>query len=248
MSKVALITGSGRGIGAATAVKLAGQGYSVAVNYRNDSAAAMSVVEKIQAIGQKAVAIKADISQEDDVIRLFSLIDEQLGPIDLLVNNAGILCQQMTIDSMTAERINRTFQTNVTGCFLCCREAVKRMAKKHHGMGGVIINVSSIAAKLGAPHEYIDYAASKGAIDTLTVGLAMEVADQGIRVNGVRPGVIDTEMHASGGEPDRINRVKQHVPLKRGGEPEEVADAIVWLASEQSSYITGSFIDVSGGR
>lgn len=248
MEKVALITGGSRGIGAVTAIKLAEAGYSLCINYRNDGAAAMDVVGKIQGMGQKAIAIKADVSQEDDVVRLFSLIDEQLGPIDLLVNNAGILFKQMSIESMTAERINQTFQTNVTGYFLCCREAVKRMSKKHHGMGGVIVNVSSAAARLGAPHEYIDYAASKGAVDTLTIGLAMEVAEQGIRVNGVRPGIIKTEMHASGGEPDRVNRVKHAVPLKRGGEPEEVAEAIVWLASEKSAYTSGSFIEVAGGR
>lgn len=248
MLKVALITGGSRGIGAATAIKLAEEGYSLCINYRSDGAAAMRVVEKIQNMGQKAVAIKADISQEHDVIRLFSLIDEQLGPINLLVNNAGILHKQMSIENMTAERINQTFQTNVTGYFLCCREAVKRMSKKHHGEGGVIVNVSSAAARLGGPHEYIDYAASKGAVDTLTIGLAMEVAEHGIRVNGVRPGIIKTEMHASGGEPDRVNRVKHVVPLKRGGEPAEVAEAIVWLASDKSVYTTGSFIEVAGGR
>lgn len=248
MSKVALVTGGSRGIGAATAIKLAEAGYSLCINYHSDGSSAMQVVEKIQKIGRKAIAIKADISQEEDVMRLFSLIDEQLGTIDLLVNNAGILLKQMSIESMTAERINQTFQTNVTGYFLCSREAVKRMSKKHHGEGGVIVNVSSVAAKLGAPNEYIDYAASKGAVDTLTVGLATEVAEHGIRVNGVRPGIIKTDMHASGGEPDRVNRVKHAVPLKRGGEPEEVADAIVWLASDQSVYVTGSFIDVSGGR
>jgi len=248
MSKVALVTGGSRGIGAATAFKLAQAGYSLCINYYSDGAAAMQVVEKIQNIGQKAVAIKADISQEEDVLRLFSLVDEQLGVIDLLVNNSGILMKQMTIETMTAERINQTLQTNVTGYFLCSREAVKRMSTKHHGQGGVIINISSVAAKLGAPNEYIDYAASKGAIDTLTVGLASEVAEHGIRVNGVRPGIIKTTMHASGGEPDRVERVKHAVPLKRGGEPEEVADAVVWLASDSSANVTGTFIDVSGGR
>lgn len=248
MLKIALVTGGSRGIGAATAIKLAEQGYSLGINYRNDGAAAMRVVEKIQSMGQKAVAIKADIASEEDVIRLFSLVDEQLGPVSLVVNNAGVLFKQSDIEQMTAERINKTFQINVTGCFLCCREAVKRMSKKHHGAGGVIVNVSSMAARLGSPHEYIDYAASKGAVDTLTVGLAMEVAEQGIRVNGVRPGLIDTEIHASGGEPDRLERVTPYIPMKRGGEPEEVAEAIVWLASEKSAYTTGSFIDVAGGR
>ncbi|PWQ94887.1 SDR family oxidoreductase [Leucothrix pacifica] len=248
MSKVALVTGGSRGIGAATAYKLAEEGYSICINYRSDAVSAMRVVQKIQNKGKKAVAIKADISQEEDVICLFSLIDEQLGPISLLVNNAGMLLKQMSIETMDAERINQTFQTNVTGTFLCCREAVKRMSKKHHGEGGVIVNVSSVAARLGAPNEYIDYAASKGAVDTLTIGLAAEVAEHGIRVNGVRPGIIKTEMHASGGEPDRVNRVKEAVPMKRGGEPEEVAEAIIWLASEKSVYTTGSFIEVAGGR
>lgn len=248
MTKIALVTGAGRGIGAATAIKLAGEGYSICVNYISDEKSALSVVSKIESLGCKAIAVQADVSKEEGVERLFSIMDEKLGAISLLVNNAGVLFAQMDIETMTAERINRTLATNVTGCFLCCREAVKRMSHKYGGKGGVIVNVSSAASRIGSAHEYIDYAASKGAVDILTIGLAMEVAEVGIRVNGVRPGLIYTDMHASGGEANRVDRLKVNLPLKRGGKSEEVAEAIVWLASSKSSYTTGSFIEVSGGR
>ncbi|MGY5452798.1 SDR family oxidoreductase [Agarivorans sp. MS3-6] len=248
MNKVAIVTGAGRGIGAATAIQLAKQGYSLCINYLADEQSALAVVSQIEGAGGKAIAVRADVSEEEQVLRLFQIVDQQLGAIDLLINNAGVLFAQTDIEAMTAERINRTLKTNVTGYFLCCREAVKRMSYKHRGKGGVIVNVSSAASRIGSAHEYIDYAASKGAVDTLTIGLAMEVAEQGIRVNGVRPGLIYTQMHASGGEPNRVDRLKAQLPLKRGGTPEDVAEAIVWLSSDKSSYTTGAFIDVSGGR
>lgn len=248
MTKVALITGASRGIGRATALLLARQGYAVGVNYLQNEAAAQQVVAEIASLGGRALALRADIGDESQVVAMFSQLDATLGPIDALVNNAGILFQQTSIEQLTAERINKVLTTNVTGYFLCCREAVKRMAHRHGGQGGAIVNVSSAASRLGAPWEYIDYAASKGAVDTLTTGLALEVAAQGIRVNSVRPGCIYTEMHASGGEPGRVDRVKGNLPMQRGGTPEEVAEAIVWLLSDAASYVAGSFIEAAGGR
>ncbi len=248
MKNVALITGASRGIGSATAVALAKMGYDVAINYRKNDSAARGLVEKLIGMGVQAVPIMADISDEAEVVRLFDQVDQRLGRINALVNNAAILLPQMRVERMSAERINRIFSTNVTGTFLCCREAVKRMSKRSGGSGGASVNVSSAAARLGAPNEYVDYAASKGAIDTLTIGLSVEVAQDGIRVNAVRPGFIYTDMHADGGEPDRIERVKTHIPLKRGGQPQEVAAVIVWLLSDAASYVTGAFIDVAGGR
>ncbi|MFC0226342.1 SDR family oxidoreductase [Serratia aquatilis] len=248
MKKVALVTGASRGIGRATALLLTQQGYSIGVNYLQDKAAAEQVVALIHEQGGKAHALQANIAVEAEVVAMFAELDTTLGPIDALVNNAGILFQQTSIEHLTAERINSVFATNVTGCFLCCREAVKRMALRHGGQGGAIVNVSSAAARLGAPGEYIDYAASKGAVDTLTTGLALEVAAQGIRVNGVRPGLIYTDMHASGGEPGRVDRVKALLPMQRGGQPEEIAQIIAWLLSDAASYVTGSFIDAAGGR
>lgn len=248
MTKVALVTGASRGIGRATALLLARQGYAVGVNYLQNEAAAQQVVAEIASLGGRALALRADIGDESQVVAMFSQLDATLGPIDALVNNAGILFQQTSIEQLTAERINKVLTTNVTGYFLCCREAVKRMAHRHGGQGGAIVNVSSAASRLGAPWEYIDYAASKGAVDTLTTGLALEVAAQGIRVNSVRPGCIYTEMHASGGEPGRVDRVKGNLPMQRGGTPEEVAEAIVWLLSDAASYVTGSFIEAAGGR
>ncbi|CAI1091162.1 SDR family oxidoreductase [Serratia quinivorans] len=248
MTKVALVTGASRGIGRATALLLARQGYAVGVNYLQNEAAAQQVVAEIESLGGRALALRADIGDESQVQAMFSQLDATLGPIDALVNNAGILFQQSSIEQLTAERINKVLTTNVTGYFLCCRETVKRMAHRHGGQGGAIVNVSSAAARLGAPGEYIDYAASKGAVDTLTTGLALEVAAQGIRVNAVRPGLIYTEMHASGGEPGRVDRVKSSLPMQRGGTPEEVAEIIAWLLSDAASYVTGSFIEAAGGR
>jgi len=245
---IALITGGSRGIGKATALLLAQQGYNVVINYHKDKQAAQQTADLVTATGGCAMTIQADIADEQQVVAMFTEIDQHFGPVTALVNNAGILFQQSSIENLTAERINRIFATNVTGYFLCCREAVKRMAYQHGGQGGAIVNVSSAAARLGSAGEYVDYAASKGAIDTLTTGLALEVAAQGIRVNGVRPGFIYTEMHASGGEAGRVDRVKNLLPLQRGGQPEEVAEAIVWLLSEKASYITGTFIDAAGGK
>ena len=248
MDEVLIITGASRGIGAATA-RIAGRsGYAVCVNYLKNKAAAQQVVEEIKADGGRALAVAADISQEDEVVKLFRTVDDKLGKISALVNNAGILETQMRIEQMDAARLNRVFKTNITGSFLCAREAVKRMSTTNGGKGGAIVNVSSAAARLGSAGEYVDYAASKGAIDTFTRGLAQEVAEEGIRVNAVRPGVIDTDIHASGGEPGRVERVKASVPMKRGGSAEEVAKAIMWLLSSESSYTTGSLLEVSGGR
>jgi NAD(P)-dependent dehydrogenase (short-subunit alcohol dehydrogenase family) len=246
--KTMLITGGSRGIGAATALLAARNGYAVAVNYHLNKTAADKVVTDITASGGKAVAIRADISREDDIIHLFETTSELLSVPDALINNAGTLEQQMRLDKMDFDRLQRVFTTNITGQFICAREAVKRMSYKYGGKGGAIVNVSSIAAKTGSPDEYVDYAASKGAIDTLTIGLSKEVATEGIRVNGVRPGFIYTDIHAAGGEPGRVDRLKDVIPMKRGGLADEVAEAILWLASEKSSYATGTFIDVAGGR
>ena len=248
MNKIAIITGSSRGIGAATAIRLASDGYDICVNYLSNEVAAKSIVEKVKTYGVSAISIKADISSEKEVELLFKTVDQKLGKPFALVNNAGVLFQQSRVVEMTAERINKVLMTNVTGYFLCCKEAVNRMSTNNGGSGGVIVNVSSAASRIGSGGEYVDYAASKGAIDTLTVGLAAEVAEEGIRVNCVRPGFIYTEMHKSGGEPNRVDRLKDSLPLRRGGQPEEVASAISWLISNDSSYTTGSFIDVSGGR
>jgi NAD(P)-dependent dehydrogenase (short-subunit alcohol dehydrogenase family) len=248
MQKVVLVTGASRGIGAATARLAASRGYAVAVNYLSNEGAASRVVGDIEGAGGKAVAIQADVSKEADISRLFSDVDRRLGRLRGLVNNAGILETQMRLDAMTADRLHRVFTTNVVGPFLCAREAVRRMSTAHGGQGGAIVNVSSGAARLGSPGEYVDYAASKGAIDTMTIGLAREVAEEGIRVNAVRPGFIYTDIHASGGEPARVDRVKAFVPMKRGGDPDEVARAIVWLLSDDASYSTGTFIDVTGGK
>jgi NAD(P)-dependent dehydrogenase (short-subunit alcohol dehydrogenase family) len=248
MSRVMLITGASRGIGAATA-RLAGQrGYAVCVNYLNSRPAAEAVVEDITKAGGRAVAVRADVSVESDVVALFEAVDRQLGTIDALVNNAGILEHQMRVDEMDAGRLTRVLTANVTSAFLCAREAVRRMSTRHGGRGGAIVNVSSAASRLGSAGEYVDYAASKGAIDTLTIGLSREVATEGIRVNAVRPGFIYTDIHASGGEPRRVDRVKEAVPMKRGGQPAEVAQAILWLLSDEASYSTGSFVDLAGGR
>jgi len=247
-NNIALVTGASRGIGAATATLLAKKGLFVVINYLNNQQAAESVVHHIQELGHQAIAIQADVSIESEVIKLFSLIDQLDGKLTMLVNNVGILCQQSLVEELTAERINHVLSTNVTSYFMCCKQAIKRMALKYKGKGGAIVNVSSAASRLGAAKEYVDYAASKGAVDSLTIGLSLELADQGIRVNGVRPGFIYTDIHADGGEADRVNRVSDNIPMKRGGQPEEVAQAIVWLLSEEASYVTGSHIELAGGK
>lgn len=248
MNRVMLITGASRGIGAATARLAARQGYDLLLSYRQQAATAEALVAEIAAAGGNAHAVQADVDSEADVLRLFAELDARYGRLDALVNNAGMLERQMRLEQMDVARWQRVLNTNVIGTFLCCREAIGRMSSRRGGHGGAIVNVSSMAARLGSPGEYIDYAAAKGAVDSLTLGLAREVADEGIRVNAVRPGLIDTDIHAAGGEPGRIERLRGSVPLQRGGTPEEVAEAILWLASEQSSYCTGTFIDVSGGR
>jgi len=244
MSAVMLITGGGRGIGAATARLAAKQGYRVCVNYRADERSARQLAEQI---GHNAIAVQGDVSIEADVLRIFRET-EKLGPLAVLVNNAGIVDRSARVENLTAERIQRMLAINVTGSFLCAREAVKRMSTRHGGKGGAIVNVSSMAAKLGGAGDYVDYAASKGAIDTLTIGLAKEVGAEGIRVNAVRPGVIRTEIHATSGDPGRVERIGATAALQRGGDAEEVARAILWLASAEASYITGALLDVSGGR
>lgn len=246
--KVMVITGGSRGIGAATARLAAAQGYAVCISYVRDRAAANDVVDSIKSNGGEAIAVQADVASESDVVRLFQTADRQLGRLKALVNNAGILERQMRVEDMDAVRLGRILATNVIGSLICAREAVRRMSNRHGGSGGAIVNVSSVASRLGAPNEYVDYAASKGAIDTMTIGLAKEVAEEGIRVNAVRPGIIYTEIHASGGEPGRVDRLKEAIPMKRGGEVDEVAHAICWLLSDEASYTTGAILDVTGGR
>jgi len=245
--KILLVTGGSRGIGAATARLAASRGYSVCVNFLQNQSAADSVVREIHSGGGKAIAIQADISSEAEVVRLFERTDRELGPVTALVNNAATLESQMRLDAMDGARMQRMFSTNAMGTLLCAREAVRRMSTLHGGSGGSIVNVSSGAARFGSPGEYVDYAATKGAVETFTIGLAKEVAEERIRVNAVRPGYIYTEMHAKGGEAGRVDRVKARVPMKRGGRPEEVAATILWLLSEEASYVTGAVLDVSGG-
>ncbi len=248
MTPIMLITGGSRGIGAATAILAARRGFAVTFTYQNNQAAAESVVASIRAGGGRAETIRADVGIEADVVKVFDAIDRADGRLVALVNNAGILDRQMRFEEMDVARIRRVFDVNVIGSMLCAREAVQRMSTRRGGQGGAIVNISSAAARLGAPNEYIDYAASKGAIETFTIGLAKEVAAEGIRVNAVRPGVIYTDIHASGGEPGRVDRAKSMVPMQRGGRPEEVAAAILWLASDEASYTTGTLLDVTGGR
>lgn len=248
MRKVILITGGSRGIGAATVRLAAEQGYAVCFSYHSQQATAESLAQELNTQGKEVIAVQADLSQEASICQLFKACDQAFGRLDALVNNAGILEQQMRVQTMDAARLQRIFTTNVIGSILCAREAIKRMSTEQGGQGGSIVNLSSVAARLGAPFEYVDYAASKGAIDSFTLGLAKEVASLDIRVNAVRPGIVHTEIHASGGEPNRIERLKSAIPMQRGGYPEEVASAILWLTSEQASYTSGAILDVAGGR
>lgn len=247
-AKVLVITGASRGIGAATALLAAERGYAVCVNYAKRREAAEEIVSGIVASGGRAIAVAADVSVESEVVALFEKVDAELGSVSALVNNAGILETQMRVENMDAARLTRILATNVTGSFLCAREAIRRMSTRHGGKGGAIVNVSSAASRLGSAGEYVDYAASKGAMDSFTIGLSQEVAAEGIRVNAVRPAFIYTDIHASGGEPGRVDRIKSSIPMKRGGQPEEVAAAILWLLSDEASYVTGSFIDLAGGK
>lgn len=246
--KVMLVTGGSRGIGAATALLAARQGYAVAVNYASHSLAADEVVRQIRAEGGQAMAVQADVADEAQVLAMFARVDARFGHLDALVNNAGVVDVSARVDQMDVARLRRMFDINVIGSFLCAREAVRRMSTRHGGRGGAIVNVSSAAARLGSPGQYVDYAAAKGAIDTFTLGLAKEVAAEGIRVNAVRPGLIETDIHASGGLPDRVRELAHQVPMQRGGSADEVAQAILWLLSDASSYTTMALLDVSGGR
>ena len=248
MEQVLLVTGASRGIGAATALLAARKGFAVAVNYATNSAAADALVREITAAGGRAIAVQADVANETEILAMFDKVDAQLGRLTALVNNAGVVDVTARVDEMSVERLKRMFDINVIGSIVCAREAVRRMSTRHGGGGGAIVNVSSAAARLGSPGQYVDYAAAKGAIDAFTVGLAKEVAAEGIRVNAVRPGLIETDIHASGGIPDRVQQLAHLVPMQRGGTAQEVAEAIVWLLSPEASYTIMSFLDVSGGR
>jgi len=248
MSKVAIVTGGSRGIGAAVSELLGAQGYCVVVNYARDAKAADKVAAAVEKAGGKAIAVQADVASEADVLKLFHASDEAFGPLTALVNNAGVINRQCQIADVTADGVSRVLAVNVLGSILCAREAVRRMSTAKGGKGGAIVNISSVAARLGAPNEYVDYAASKGAIDSFTVGLSREVAAEGIRVNAVRPGLIDTEIHASGGDPERPDRLRASIPMQRVGTAKEVAEAIVWLLSDAASYVSGTNVEVTGGR
>ncbi|MFM7848574.1 MAG: SDR family oxidoreductase [Rubrivivax sp.] len=247
-TRILLVTGGSRGIGAATAVRAARAGWDVAINYTRDATAAEAVAAEVRALGRRAMVVQADVAEEAQVLAMFAAVDASLGRVTGLVNNAGIVDLPARVDEMSPQRLQRMWAVNITGSFLCAREALKRMSRRHGGPGGAIVNLSSAAARLGSPNQYVDYAASKGAIDTFTLGLAREVAAEGVRVNGVRPGIIDTDIHASGGQPDRAAQMAPSVPLQRAGTSEEVAAAIVWLLSDEASYATGTTIDVTGGR
>ncbi len=245
---VLLITGASRGIGAACALLAASQGFNICVNYADNQAAALDIVSQVKALGRQALAVQADVGCEADILRLFKTIDDQMGALAGLVNNAGILETRMRVQDMSLQRLQRVMNVNVIGSILCAREAVNRMSTEKGGQGGSIVNLSSAASRLGSPNEFVDYAASKGAIDSLTIGLAKEVAMPGIRVNGVRPGLIHTDIHISAGAPDRVQQLQSAVPMQRGGTAQEVAQTIVWLLSKQASYVTGALVDVAGGR
>jgi NAD(P)-dependent dehydrogenase (short-subunit alcohol dehydrogenase family) len=245
---VAVVTGSSRGIGAATARLLASRGWDVCVTYRTRGADAEDVVASCISHGSRAIACQADVAVEADVVRLFSVVDKELGPLTTLVNNAGIVAPKARVDQLDVDRLQRMFAVNVIGPFLCCREAIRRMSPNHEGTGGSIVNVSSVAARIGSPGEYVDYAASKGALDTMTLGLAKELAGENIRVNAVRAGIVATDIHAGGGQPDRIERLRGTIPMQREGDVDEIANAVAWLCSPEASYVTGALLDVSGGR
>ena len=248
MDNVIIITGAGRGIGAATALAAARAGYRICINYLADDDAAHRVLEQVRELGAEAITVRADVSVEDEVIQLFHRVDNELGRVTALVNNAGTLGHKSRLDEMSEFRLLKLMKTNVVGPMLCAKHALQRMSTRHGGPGGAIVNVSSLAARLGSPNEYVDYAASKGALDTFTLGLAKEVAGEGVRVNGVRPGYIHTGFHALSGDPDRVAKLEPGLPMGRGGRPEEVAEAILWLLSDKASYSTGSFVDLGGGR
>jgi NAD(P)-dependent dehydrogenase (short-subunit alcohol dehydrogenase family) len=248
VAKSVLVTGGSRGIGAAICRLAAERGYRVAINYASNAEAAEKLVTEIAAKGGEAFAVKGDVGSEKDVLAMFAAVDARFGSLDALVNNAGIVDVKARIDEMSLSRLERMMRINVIGSMLCAREAVKRMSTRHGGKGGAIVNISSVAATVGSPGEYVDYAASKGAIDTFTVGLSKEVALEGIRVNAVRPGIVDTEIHASGGQPDRVERLKGMIPMGRGGTAEEIANTVLWLLSDEASYATGALVNISGGR
>lgn len=248
MDNVIIITGAGRGIGAATALAAARAGYRICINYLADDDAAHRVLQQVRELGAEAITVRADVSVEDEVIQLFHRVDSELGRVTALVNNAGTIGHQSRVDEMSEFRLLKLMKTNVVGPILCAKHALQRMSTRHGGQGGAIVNVSSVAARLGSPNEYVDYAASKGALDTFTVGLAKEVAGEGVRVNGVRPGYILTDFHALSGDADRVSKLAPTIPMGRGGEAAEVAEAILWLLSDKASYTTGSFIDLGGGR
>ncbi|MGF6592120.1 SDR family oxidoreductase [Pseudomonas sp. 2835] len=248
MDKVIVITGASRGIGAATARLAARAGYRICINYLSDDEAAQQVLAEVRELGAEAIAVKADVSVEDEIIQLFLRVDAELGPVTALVNNAGTIGHQSRVEEVSEFRLLKLMKTNVVGPILCAKHALQRMSTHHGGQGGSIVNVSSVAARLGSPNEYVDYAASKGALDTFTVGLAKEVAGEGVRVNAVRPGYIFTDFHALSGDPQRVSKLEPGIPMGRGGQAEEVAEAIIWLLSDQASYSTGSFLDLGGGR
>ena len=248
MDNVIIITGAGRGIGAATALAAARAGYRICINYLADDTSAHRVLEQVRELGAEAITVRADVSVEDEIIQLFHRVDHELGRVTALVNNAGTIGHQSRLDDVSEFRLLKLMKTNVVGPMLCAKHALQRMSTRHGGQGGAIVNVSSVAARLGSPHEYVDYAASKGALDTFTLGLAKEVAGEGVRVNGVRPGYIFTDFHALSGDAERVSKLESSIPMGRGGQPAEVAEAILWLLSDKASYTTGSFIDLGGGR